>query len=71
MQARIARLEDQVTGLRIDAARVETKVDGLGQHMATKAWVLTGALAVLVAIVGAAWWMVQQYLAPILQHLGK
>jgi hypothetical protein len=36
-------------------------------HMATKAWVLSGFAAVLVAVLGGFWWIVQQYLSPLLR----
>jgi hypothetical protein len=39
-------------------------------HTATKAWVLGGAVAVLVAMMGGFWWIVQQYLSPLLRAAG-
>lgn len=36
-------------------------------HTATKAWVLGGAVAVLVGVLGGFWWIVQQYLSPLLR----
>jgi hypothetical protein len=36
------------------------------KHLATKSWVLGGVVAVLSSIVGGLWWVVQQYLAPLL-----
>lgn len=36
-------------------------------HTATRAWVLGGVAAVLVGVLGGFWWIVQQYLSPLLQ----
>lgn len=36
-------------------------------HTATKAWVLGGAVAVLLGVLGGFWWIVQQYLSPLLR----
>ena len=43
-------------------------------HMPTKAWVLSSFVAllaaVLTAVLGGFWWIVQQYLSPLLQAAG-
>lgn len=67
IESRVDRLTDQLADLRTDVA---TSTERLS-HVATKAWVLGGLVATLLTIIGAAWWMAQQYLGPILQHLGK
>jgi hypothetical protein len=67
MEARIAKLEDHVGKLREDVATGTERL----KHVATKAWVMGGVIIVLLGILGAVWWMAQQYLAPILAHLGK
>jgi hypothetical protein len=65
MEARIAKLEDHVGTIREDVATIKERL----KHVATKAWILGGVIAVLLAILGAMWWMAQQYLGPILQHI--
>jgi hypothetical protein len=71
MEARAAKLEEHVGNLRVDVARIDVKLDGVLANMATKVWILTGALVTVLAILGAVWWMAQQYLAPILHALPK
>jgi hypothetical protein len=74
MEPRVARLETAVdridqdlTAIKVSIARIETRLE----NVATKTWVLGGAIAVLVALVGGFWWIAQQYLAPILAAAGK
>lgn len=74
MEARVDRLERVVerceadlTAIKVSLAKIETRLD----NVATKTWVMAGAIAVLVAMVGGFWWIAQQYLAPILAASGK
>lgn len=67
MEARLVRLEDHVGHLREDMATVKERLS----HTATKAWIMGGVIVVLLGILGGVWWTAQQYLIPILQHLGK
>ncbi len=74
MNARIDRLDHvveligaDITDVKVSIGKIETQMG----HVATKTWVLIGVVAVMASIIGAAWWMVQQYLGPILAHLPK
>ena len=73
MNARVDRLErvvdrinDDVTTIKMSIAKIETRMESV----ATKTWVMAGAIAVLVTILSAFAWIAQQYLAPILAALG-
>lgn len=65
LAGRVGRIEAAITTITADVGALRADM----KHVATKTWVLGGVAAVLVAILGAAWWMVQQYLGPILQAL--
>lgn len=66
MEARIAKLEETMSVVRERLATIENQL----KHVATKTWVLGGVVAVMATVIGAAWWMAQQYLGPILRGLG-
>jgi len=67
MEARVAKLEEHVGHLREDVATIKERLS----HTATKAWIMGGVIVVLIGVLGGVWWTAQQYLGPILQHLGK
>jgi hypothetical protein len=58
MEVRFGRLESSVTSIAATLSRLEEKV----QHGASKAWVLGGVTTVLLSVIGAGWWLTQQYL---------
>lgn len=62
---RVGNLEQSGTQIRERLSTIEERLS----HTATKAWVMGGAIVVLIAILGGFWWMAQQYLGPILRHL--
>ncbi|HEV7775343.1 MAG TPA: hypothetical protein VGO76_00625 [Luteibacter sp.] len=62
----VERIDADLTGIKVSIGKIEAEM----KHVATKTWVLLGALAVMVTVLGAAWWVAQQYLQPILQGLG-
>jgi hypothetical protein len=61
------RIEGDISTLKVDVGSIKTELP----HLATKTWILGGVITVLIGIVLACWWAAQQYLGPILQHLGK
>lgn len=54
------------TTIKISIGRTEAQME----PVSTKARVLGGAMAVMVALAGGFWWMAQQYLAPMLAAAG-
>jgi len=70
MSDRIINLESQVSQLRVDMAEVKTKVTHIESNMLTKGQAATSALIAVLSILAGGWWVVQQYLAPILQATG-
>ena len=70
MSDRIINLESQVSQLRVDMAEVKTKVTHIESSMLTKGQAATSALIAVLSILAGGWWVVQQYLAPILQATG-
>ncbi|HXP00576.1 MAG TPA: hypothetical protein VN813_08730 [Luteibacter sp.] len=65
--ARVAVIEDRMERLATKAALAvfEERMS----HTATKTWVLGGVITILAGLLGAVWWIVQQYLAPLLRAL--
>lgn len=72
-EARVEHLERDVGDIKVALARMEGKLDNCVTWKAAFAGlaVLTlGLLGVIGTVIGAAWWMAQQYLAPLLQAAG-
>jgi hypothetical protein len=74
MEPRVARLErvverceSDVTDIKVSIGKVETRLEAV----ATKTWVMGGAIAAVVALISGSAWIVQQYLAPLLAAAGK
>lgn len=69
METRIINLERDMTDVKVALGKVETRLEQIEKTMLTKGqmaiYALTGAMIVL----GGGWWIVQQYLAPILARL--
>lgn len=58
--------DDDVTAIKMSIAKIEARMESV----ATKSWVMAGAIAVLMSILSVFSWTAQQYLAPILAALG-
>ncbi len=67
---RILQLERDVTDLRVSVGKIETRLDSMEKNMLTKGQAATYLLIAGIAVFGAGWWVVQQYLAPLLQAAG-
>lgn len=63
----VDRIDGDLTAIKVSIGKIETRLD----NVATKTWVMGGAIAVLVTLIGGFWWIAQQYLAPILAASGK
>ena len=75
MDTRIINLERDMTDVKVAIGKVETRLENIEKNMVTKGqfaiWSLTAILIVGGSFTGAIWWVVQQYLAPILAAIGK
>lgn len=71
MAERLTNLESQVSQLRVDMAEVRTKVAHIEKSMLTKGMAAMCALGVVMTILGGGWWVVQQYLSPLLKAAGS
>ncbi|WP_110599777.1 hypothetical protein [Salinicola lusitanus] len=81
IERRVGNLESDVSEIKVTLARIESRFDVIDAKLDTfVTWksafigltvITLGLLGVIGTVVGAAWWMVQQYLAPILQATGN
>ncbi|HBO1957499.1 hypothetical protein [Pseudomonas aeruginosa] len=71
LNTRIINLERDMTDVKVAIGKVETRLENIERNMVTKGQLAVYALLGLMAMVGAGWWVVQQYLAPILVAIGK
>lgn len=80
LESRVERLENDVNDIKIALVRMEGKFDAMDAKLDNfVTWksafggltvITLGLLAVIGTTIGAAWWMAQQYLAPLLQAAG-
>ncbi|EJY6040560.1 TPA: hypothetical protein NI581_005469 [Pseudomonas aeruginosa] len=71
VDTRIINLERDMTDVKVAIGKVETRLENIERNMVTKGQLAVYALLGLMTMVGAGWWVVQQYLAPILAAIGK
>lgn len=70
MTARLTNLESHVSQLRVDVAEVRTKVSHIEENMLTKGKAAIYAMGAVLSLFAGGWWVVQQYLAPLLKASG-
>lgn len=66
----VERIDTDLPSIKVSVGKIETKLGAIEMNMATKLWVMTGAVMVLLAIIGGFWWITQQYLIPIIRAVG-
>ncbi len=69
METRTINLERDMTDVKVAMGKVETRLEQIEKTMLTKGQMAIYALAGAMIVLGGGWWIVQQYLAPILARL--
>ncbi len=71
MDGRIRDLERDMTDMKVALGKVETRLENISQNMLTKAQMAIYTLGVGIVVFSAGWWVVQQYLAPLVANLPR
>lgn len=69
MDGRIRDLERDVVDIKVALGKVEVRLETIENTMLTKGQMAVYMLMAAIAVFGGGWWVVQQYLAPILAAL--
>ncbi|MGJ8517972.1 hypothetical protein LMG33810_002331 [Carnimonas sp. LMG 33810] len=73
LEQRVFKMEDTLGDARDRLKEVEIDVKHIKTNMVTKGqvagWALVGLLSLLGSVVGGLWWVIQQYLAPMLHAM--
>ncbi len=67
----VKTISSDLTQLKLGAVSQDARLAAIEKNMVTKGQLAVYALLTLLAILGGGWWIVQQYLAPILKALPK
>jgi len=71
METRIINLERDMTDVKVALGKVETRLESIEKTMLTKGQTAVYALIAGMAVFAGGWWVVQQYLAPLVAGLPK
>lgn len=71
MDGRIRDLERDMTDMKVALGKVETRLENIELNMLTKGQMAIYTLVAGIAVFAAGWWVVQQYLAPLVANLPK
>lgn len=71
MNTRITNLERDMTEVKVSLGKIETRLGYIETNMLTKGYAAILALVVGLGVFGGGWWIVQQYLAPLVAHIPK
>lgn len=69
LRSDVKAMAADVVSLKIASSSAGTKLEHIDKHMVTKGQLSLYALITLLPIIGGGWWIVQQYLAPLLKSL--
>lgn len=69
LESQFDHLSNSVTEIKVTLGKIDTRLEGIEKNVVTKGQAATWALIAGIAIFGAGWWIVQQYLAPIVAKL--
>lgn len=71
LRSDVKAIAADIVALKVASSAADGKLEKIDSHMVTKAQLSMYAVIALLAVAGSGWWVVQQYLAPILKALPK
>lgn len=69
VDTRIINLERDLTDVKVSLGKVETRLENIEKTMLTKGQTAIYTLLAGIAVFSGGWWIVQQYLAPLIAAL--
>lgn len=71
LEAQFDALNESVTSIRVSIGKIDTRLDGIERNLVSKGQAAAWALVAGIAVFSAGWWVVQQYLTPLIANLPK
>lgn len=71
LKSAVKSISSEMVELKIGAVSMDARLKNIEQHMVTKGQLALYALGTMITICGGGWWIIQQYLAPILRAMPK
>lgn len=71
LRSDVKSIAADIVTLKLSSSGADAKLDNIDKHMVTKGQLSVYALLTILPVLGGGWWIVQQYLAPILKALPK
>lgn len=69
LRADVKSIAADIVALKLSSSSINAKLDSIDKHMVTKGQLSLYAFLTILPVLGGGWWIVQQYLAPILKAL--